>query len=84
VIVLKEWIKKSLSKGEFLLSIHAISRMHERYVLEADIMACGKTAKTIEFQPDKNTWRVIGKDLDGLKLTIICSLKDNILIVTVY
>ena len=81
---MKEWIKKSLSRGEFHLSLHAISRMYERSVFEADIITCGKTAKKIEFQSNKQTWKVEGKDLDGGKLIVICAVRDNILIVTVY
>ena len=80
----KKWIKDCLSKGRFKLSLHATERMVQRYVFEADIKSCGRTAKMLEFQTKNNTWKVIGKDLDGEKLTVICAFKVGVLIVTVY
>ena len=81
---IKKLIKECLAKGKFTLTLHAAERMSERYVFEADIKSCGKTAKKIEFQPNNNTWKVLGKDLDGDRLTVICTFKDGVLIVTVY
>jgi hypothetical protein len=80
----KSWIKRNLSEGNFRLSVHAASRIEERYVFEADIKSCGRTAKKVEFQPADDTWKVVGKDLDGFKLTVICSVRSGMLIVTVY
>ena len=58
--------------------------MVQRFVFEADIKSCGRTAKKFDFQAENDTWKVIGKDLDGDKLTVICAIKDGVLIVTVY
>lgn len=80
----KKWVKVRLARGEFKLSIHAVERMAQRLVFESDIKACGRTCKKIEYQESKKSWKVIGKDLDGYKLTVICSVKDGVLIVTVY
>ena len=81
---IEKWIIDSLSNGKFKLSIHAVDRMHERCVSEVDIRCCGRTTKTIEFQSEKKTWKVIGKDIDGYKITVICTVKNDVLIVTVY
>ncbi len=77
-------LKQKLSQGEFRLSSHATVRSLERVVTENDIKTCGKTAKEIIYQPDNDTWKVKGKDLDGHKLTVICSIYNGVLIVTVY
>ena len=81
---LVQFIKTSLSQGKFRLSIHAAERLEERFVTLADIKHCGKTAKTIVFQEDKETWKVIGKDLGGKKFTVICDLDEEIVVVTVF
>ena len=47
-------------------------------------MACGKTATKVVFQPGKENWKVVGKDLDNLKLTIICDVHDHVIVVTLY
>jgi hypothetical protein len=47
-------------------------------------MCCGRTATKVAFQPDRETWKVIGKDLDDLKLTVICDVRDHIIIVTLF
>jgi hypothetical protein len=63
---------------------HAAERSIQRFISKADIQSCGRTAKKIEFQHEKKTWKVIGKDLDKEKITVVCSLKDDLLIVTVF
>jgi hypothetical protein len=82
--VTQKWIKQRLASGQFKISVHASIRMQERFVLEADIKSCGATARKIEYQADLKTWKVIGKDLDGEKITVICSVKNQLLIVTVF
>ena len=78
------WIRKSLCEGRFRLSVHAGERGSERLATENDIIQCGKTAKKIKFQPEKNTWRVTGKDCDGETLNVICAIHEMLLIVTVF
>ena len=78
------WLKRKLAAGEFRLSFHASLRSGERYLTESDIIYCGRTATKVAFQPDRETWKVIGKDLDDLKLTVICDVRDHIIIVTLF
>jgi hypothetical protein len=78
------WIKKSLIMGRFRLSLHASERSEERLVTENDIRHCGRTAKSVKFQELRGTWRVIGLDVDGELLNVICSVQGQLLIVTVY
>lgn len=47
-------------------------------------MACGKTATKVIFQPDRETWKVVGKDLDDLKITVICDVRDKVIVVTMF
>ena len=79
-----KWIQTCLREGRFRLSIHAGERGSQRIVSENDIRRCGKTAKSIKYQPLKKTWRVIGKDCDGEILNVICAVHEMLLIVTVY
>ncbi len=78
------WLKQKLGAGEFRLSIHAAMRCDDRFLTERDIMACGKTATRVVFQPGKENWKVVGKDIDNLKLTVICDVRDHVIIVTLY
>lgn len=77
-------IKQMIARGDFRLSFHAEQRAIERFVLEADIKKCGNTASCIRYQHGHGTWKVIGKDLDGNKLTVICKLRRELLIVTIF
>jgi hypothetical protein len=79
-----KWIRTCLIKGEFRLSIHAGERGSQRLVSENDIRRCGKTAKSIKYQPLKKTWRVVGKDCDDEIINVICAVHEMLLIVTVY
>ena len=79
-----KWLKQKLATGDFRLSIHAGLRCAERFLTEADIIACGRTATKVVFQPGKEHWKVVGKDLDHLKLTIICDVHDRVIVVTLY
>lgn len=80
----KQEIKQKLARGEFRITSHAVTRMNERYITEADIKSCGRTAKRLTFQEDNDSWKVVGKDLDGYKITVICAVRGHMLIVTVY
>jgi len=77
-------IQQMLARGDFKMSFHAEQRAIERFVLESDIMQCGRTVSRIKSQDDMRTWKVTGKDLDGEKLTVVCKLRAGLLIVTVY
>jgi len=77
-------ILKALREGDFLLSVHAATRMQKRSITSADIQACGRTAKTCRMQPERRTWRIEGKDLDGEALTVICAADDGVFIVTLF
>lgn len=77
-------IKRMLAQGHFALSLHAAERSAERMISESDIMECGASAKKVVFQEDKGTWKVNGSDLDGDDLTVVCKLKGDLLIVTMY
>ena len=75
----------ALETGNFLLSVHAVRRMRQRSVTKADIEACGRTATACICQPERGTYRVDGKDLDGEPLTVVCGIDDEeIIIVTLF
>lgn len=73
-----------MEAGNFLLSVHAASRMMQRSVTKADIQNCGRTANKFNYQPGSGTYRIQGQDLDGDSLTVICGIDDAVVIVTVF
>lgn len=80
----KRWLKLRISQGHFKLTVHAAIRMQERCIFEADIRRCGQSATKIVHQSDKDTWKVVGKDLDDNSLTVICAVREGVIIVTVF
>jgi hypothetical protein len=70
--------------GRFRFAIHAVRRMKQRSVTKADILACGRTAGSCDYQPERGTYRVEGEDLDGELLIVICGLEDGVVVVTVF
>jgi len=50
----------------------------------ADIQACGKNAKSCIFQREMGTYRIIGKDIDGETLAVICGIDKSVIIVTIF
>jgi hypothetical protein len=80
----EEVILQALRTGEFLLSVHAAERMRQRAVTKSDIEACGSTATSCLQQPERGTFRVDGKDLDGEPLAVICAANDAVIIVTLF
>lgn len=79
-----EEIKGRLKNGNFRLSLHALERMSERVVVYEDIRSVGRTARRCFFQPEKDTWRTEGTDLDGERLVVICTFEADVLVVTVF
>ena len=77
-------ILNALSSGEFFLSIHAVHRMSQRSITEADIRACGRSARSCLYQSLQRTWRIEGEDLDKEPLTVICGIDQAIVIVTIF
>jgi hypothetical protein len=74
----------ALQTGKFFLSVHAAQRMKQRSIAKADIQACGRTAKSCVYQPENGHYRVLGEDIDGEPLTVICALDKSAIIVTLF
>ncbi len=79
-----KWLAQRLASGDFRLSIHALARAGQRFITEGDIRACGRTATKVTFQPTRENWKVVGKNIDALKLTVICDVHDKVIVVTVF
>jgi hypothetical protein len=80
----EETIIDALKTGKFLISVHAARRMIQRSITEADMRACGQTARSCLHQPQHGTWRIEGEDLEGEILTVICGFDDGVVIVTIF
>ena len=78
---LKEILRR-LSLGDYQATLHAKLRMSERGISDSDIKCCGDNGNA--FLQEDGKIKIIGKDIDGDFLTIICVEEDNILIITVY
>ena len=77
-------IIEALRTGSFFLSVHAARRMRHRSVSKADIQNCGRTVRSSLNQAKKSTWRIVGQDLDGEILTVICGMDNGVVVVTIY
>ena len=77
-------ILDALGDGRFRFAIHAVRRMKQRSVTKADIQACGRTAGSCDYQPERGTYRIEGDDLDGEPLIVICGLEDGVVVITVF
>lgn len=75
------FVLNSLKNGDYRLTLHAQQRMAERRIAHADIRWCGTTG-IITSNDEK--FKVVGRDLDNIKLTIICVDEDGVLIITVF
>lgn len=75
-------ILKALAEGDYRLTLHARKRMAERNATHADIRCCGKSGK-VSMQGDDKI-KVIGVDIDGYDLTLICVEENDVLIITVF
>jgi hypothetical protein len=77
-------IIEALAQNDFVLTSHAMERMHERNVRRADIVECGKTAKKCSFDPTRETYKVAGFDLDGDDLAVVVGIDNGVVVVTVF
>ena len=64
---------------------HARRRMDERGATEWDIRRALRTATAAVHQPDRRAWRVEGGvDIDGDPLTLICDVRADVVVVTLF
>lgn len=77
-----QYILDCLSSGRYSVTLHAKQRMAQRGVSHTDIMSCGSNGVLVSQQEEK--FKVVGNDLDGDELTLICVLEGNVLIITVF
>lgn len=75
-------ILSALSLGDYRVTFHAKLRMSERNISHADIRNCGQSGLAI-VQSDGKI-KVVGRDIDGAQLTLICVIEDGVLLVTVF
>lgn len=77
----KDIVKEDLISGEYRMTAHAIERMNERKITKADISECAATGT---FKMFDGKFEVVGFDMFGEKMKIICAYKNGVLIITVY
>lgn len=78
-------ILEALKNNRFILTFHAMKvRMSQRNVRRADIIECAKTAKKCLYDSKRNTFKVVGLDLDGDELTVVAGIDGDIIVITVY
>lgn len=77
-------ILKALEEGRFEVEpIHGQPRMHLRGVTTEDIQEVARTASQF-FRQKNGRFRIVGRDLDGAKLTVIVEIESGYLVITVY
>jgi hypothetical protein len=79
-----EKIVRDIQAGRFKLSFHAALRMVERGLQIGDIIEIAKTSEEVHWQPQKETYRIRGRTLDGEAGLIAAKYdqKQQVLIVT--
>jgi Domain of unknown function (DUF4258) len=78
-------ILEALKNNRFILTFHAMkARMPQRNVRRADIIECAKTAKKCLHDYKRNTFKVVGLDLDGDELNVVVGFDRDIIIITVF
>ena len=81
----EKYIVEALAQSNFILTVHAErNRMPDRHVRRADIVGCGRTAKKCIYDTKRDTYKVIGLDLDGETLNVIAGIDNGVVIITVY
>lgn len=78
-----EKIRGYAAAGRFVISSHAWARMQERHVRYNDLRNALIHAQRCTAQPDEK-WRVSGPDLDAEELTVVVTIEDGLLVVTVF
>ncbi len=77
-----QYVLDCLRDGDYRITLHAKQRMAERNVSYADIRSCSETG-TITLGPDGKI-KIVGSDIEGEELTLICAEEDSVLIITVF
>ena len=77
-------ILKRIQKGDFVISLHAQTRMLERNIVSDDIVSVASSARSIRWQKKHESYLIKGNDLLGKKLSIAADLEDDVIIVTVF
>jgi hypothetical protein len=73
-------ILEEISAENFSLTKHARIRMNERNISTEDIIECANTGVISQAG---NKFEIVGYDMDGEKMSIICVYEDGVLIITV-
>ena len=75
-------VLEDLALGNFRLTRHALVRMAQRTVTKADIRQVGRFGVVKSSIGGKI--KVIGEDLDGDALTVVCVYECGTLVITVF
>ncbi len=82
-------VRYHLEKGTYIVSAHALQRQNERLVSLEDVLYVLKTGTREEnkdlFDVKKQMWKyaIYGKTKDGIKLRVIISFEEEMIIITV-
>ena len=75
-------ILEALASGNYRVTLHAKRRMSERSISHEDVRCCAQNGFASS-QPD-NKIRVVGLDLDNMRLVIICVFEIDVLIISAF
>ncbi len=75
-------ILRTLANGNYRVTLHAKQRMSERNITHADVRHCGLDA--VAFRQSDGKFKVVGRDLDSERLTLICVFEDGVLIISAF
>jgi len=82
-----EIIREKIIRGQYRLTVHALTRFKERGITAADMEAAILSGEIIEEYPDDRPFPsclIYGRTSDGRPLHVVCSLAPVSHIITIY
>ncbi len=70
--------------GRVRFTTHAEQRMEQRHVTRREVSRAIATATDVSPSGEAEAWRLDGRDTDGDALTVVCALRDGVIVVTVF
>lgn len=77
-------IRGLASANRYIVSSHAWLRANQRGAGVQDIRHGLVNANSCSWQPERETWRVETCDLDGDDLTLVVSIQEDLIVVTLF
>jgi hypothetical protein len=85
-MILELWrriVLEALLQGELVFTVHALKQMSSRGLGLEDLASIARTCVDFWWQPEKQTYLVIGRDSRSKGAAVACKLDQGVVVVTV-